>query len=123
MPDIWRIYRIKNCYHTHPHKDKFIVIVCRDAEYMGFLVNSTINHYVLDRPYLLKCQVMLRESDYGFLSHDSYLDCGQIYSFKDGELVVGLELIHDKTKAEIKTAVSASKTIAKRYKDLILSNH
>jgi len=89
---------------------------------MGFLVNSGIHQYVLNRPYLLKCQVMLRESDYGFLSYDSYLDCGQIYPFKDSELVVVLELVNDKTKAEIKTAVSVSKTVVKKYKDLILSN-
>ena len=122
MPDIWRIYRVRNCCHTHPPKDKFVVIVCRDIEYMGFLVNSTINQYILKRPYLLECQVVLSESDYGFLSHDSYLDCGRIYAFEDAELVVGLELVNDETKAKIKTAVSTSKTIEKKYKDLILSN-
>jgi hypothetical protein len=122
MPDVWRIYRIKRCRHTHPPKDKFAVIVCRDMEYMGFLVNSTINQFISRRPYLLRCQVMLSESDYNFLSHDSFLDCGQIYCFKDTELEIGLGLISSKTKAEIKTAVSISKTITKKYKDLILSN-
>jgi hypothetical protein len=89
---------------------------------MGFLVNSTIHPFILKRPYLLECQVMLRNSDYGFLFHDSYLDCGRIYAFKDAELVVGLELVNDKTKADIKTAVAKSKTIEKKYQDLILSN-
>ena len=89
---------------------------------MGFLVNSAIKQYILKRPYLLECQVMLSESDYGFLSHDSYLDCGRIYPFEDGELVVGFELINDKTKAEIKTVVSKAKTIEKRYQELILNS-
>jgi hypothetical protein len=122
MPDIWRVYRIKKCRYTHPPKDKFVVIVCRDIEYMGFIVNSKIHPFILKRPHLLKCQVTLTNSDYGFLFHDSYLDCGRIYAFKDAELIVGLELVNDKTKADIKSAVVQSKTIEKKYKDLILSN-
>jgi hypothetical protein len=122
MPDVWRVYRVKNCRHTHPPKNKFVVIVCRDTEYMGFLVNHTINQFVANRPYLLECQVILSKSDYGFLFQDSYLDCGQIYAFKDAELTVGLELVNDKTKAEIKTVASKAKTIAKRYQNLILDS-
>jgi hypothetical protein len=120
MPDIWRVYRVRKCRYTHPPKDKFVVIVCRDLEYMGFLVNSTISQFVLKRSFLLECQVMLDDSDYGFLSHNSYLDCGQIYAFPDSELMIGLQTINDKTKTEIKRVVSISKTIAKKYKDLIL---
>ena len=122
MPDVWRIYRIKSCRHTNPRKDKFAVIVCKDVEYMGFLINSTINQYVSRRHYLLECQVTLSEADYNFLFHASFLDCTQLYPFDDAELVIGLDLVSDKTKAEIKSAVSAAKTIATRYKSLILNN-
>lgn len=121
MPDIWRVYRIKRCRYTHPPKDKFTVIVCKETECMGFLVNSTINPFISKRPYLLQCQVILRSSEYGFLFHDSYLDCGRIYSFKDAELAIGLELVNNKTKTAIKAAVINSKTIEKKYRDLILS--
>lgn len=122
MPNIWRVYRIKKCRYTHPPKDKFVVIVCKDTECMGFLVNSTIHPFILKRPYLLQCQVMLSNSDYSFLFHDSYLDCGRIYAFEDDQLVVGLELVNTKTKADIKLAVTNSKTIEKKYRDLILGN-
>lgn len=122
MPVVWRIYRIKNCRYTHPRKKKFIVIVCEDEKYMGFLVNSTISQFVCNRPYLLECQVPLSKSDYGFLFHDSYLDCSQIYAFEDDELVIGLELINDKTRSEIKAVVSKAKTIEKRYQSLILNS-
>jgi hypothetical protein len=121
MPEIWRVYRVINCRHTHPRKNKFVVIVCKDLEYMGFLINSSINQYISKRLYLLKCQVLMSSSDYGFLPHDSYLDCGQIYTFEDDELVVGLEVVNAKTKGEIKATVSGSKTVAKRYIKLILS--
>lgn len=122
MPDVWRIYRIKNCRHTNPPKEKFVVIVCKDAEYMGFLINSAINQFISKRPHMLECQVILSESDYGFLFHESYLDCARIYAFEDAELFSGLELVNDKTKAEIKAAVSKAKTIEKRYQNLILDS-
>jgi len=122
MPDIWRVYRVKNCRHTNPPKDKFIVIVCIDVECMGFLINSTISAFILKKPYMAECQVALSKSDYGFLFHDSYLDCAQIYAFKYAELIVGLGLVNDKTKAEIKTVVSKAKTIEKRYQELILNS-
>ncbi len=117
----FRVYRIKNCRYTTPRKNKFVVIVCRDSEYMGFLVNSTINKYISKRPHLLECQVMLIRSEYGFLFHDSYLDCTQLYVFKDAELVIGQDIVNEKTKAEIKTAVSEAKTIERSYRDLILN--
>jgi len=89
---------------------------------MGFLINSKISKFVLKKPDLLACQVILSTSDYGFLSHDSYLDCGQLYPFGDAELVIGRERINEKTKSEIKNVVSKAKTIEKHYKNLILSS-
>jgi len=122
MPDIWRVYRVKYCAHTNPPKNKIVVIVCRDVEFMGFLVNSTINRFITARPDMFVCQIMLSKSDYGFLFHDSYLDCAQIYPFGDEELVIGLKFISEKTKTEIKQVVSKAKTIEERYKKLIAAN-
>ena len=119
MPDVWRTYRIKDCRHTMPRKDKFTIIVCKDAEYMGFLVNSAIHPYISKRPYLLECQIILTKAHYGFLFHDSYLDCTKIYPFEDNELDIGLGIISDKTKAEIKLVVAKARTIEERYKNLI----
>ena len=120
MPDVWRIYRVKKCSHTHPPKDKFVVIVCRESRCLGFLINSEINQFTAKKPHLFQCQVSLKKADYHFLFHDSYLDCARLYPFDDGELVVGLDLVNAETKAEIKTVVSKAKTIARRYVKLIL---
>lgn len=122
MPDVWRIYRIKNCRHTIPHKDKFAIIVCKDIEYMGFLINSKIHPYLIKRPYLYECQILLSKEDYRFLFHDSFLDCTKIYPFKNDELVTGLGIINDKTKTEIKSIVAQAKTIEKRYISLLLNS-
>lgn len=120
MPSVWQVYHVKNCCYTHPPKNKYVVIVCKDVEFMGFLVNSKLSSFILKRPDLLICQVVLSASDYGFLSHDSYLDCGQIYPFDDDVLVISVSDINKKTMSAIKIAVSKAKTIEKHYKDLIL---
>ena len=41
------------------------------------MINSMINQYIQKRPRMLSCQVELKSSDYGFLSHDSYANCAQ----------------------------------------------
>jgi hypothetical protein len=122
MPDIWRIYHVKNCPHTTPTKDKFVVIVCEDIEPLGFFINSTVNRFIQNRPKLLNCQVLIKSSDYGFLAQDSYIDCTKLYPFDDEYLVSGRECANDETKKEIKTAVSNAVMLEKRYRDMILNN-
>ena len=41
------------------------------------LINSEINPYIQRRPRMLSCQVLLKDDDYDFLSHDSYANCAQ----------------------------------------------
>jgi len=122
MSYVWDVFRVADCRHTNPPKNKLVLIVCEDVHCMGFLINSRIRPYVSRRPALLECQVMLSEADYGFLHRDSYLDCAQIRAFKTDELVVSVGQVNDEDKAEIKRVVAQAKTIAKRYKHLILSN-
>ncbi len=50
-----------------------------------FIVNSEIHPYVASRPDLHRCQVPIRASDYGFLRHDSFVDCSKVVSdFDEG---------------------------------------
>lgn len=122
MADIWRVYRIKKCRHTSPQKPKFVVIVCQDEDYMGFLINSDISQFILNKPNMLACQIKLTETEYHFLFQESYLDCAQLYPFKNSELIIGLEIINDKTKNEIRKVISKAKTITKHQRDLILNS-
>jgi hypothetical protein len=120
MFDIWRVYRLKKCRYTSPPKPKFIVLVCKDEKYMGFLINSEISPFISSKPDMLACQILLTKDEYHFLFYDSYLDCAQLYSFNYSELVIGLEVISDKTKSEIKKVVSQAKTITGHQRRLIL---
>ena len=41
------------------------------------IINSLINPFILRRPHLLARQVQIRNDNYRFLSHDSYVNCAQ----------------------------------------------
>ena len=47
------------------------ILVC------SVMINSEINPYIQRRPRMLSCQVLLKCTDYDFLSHDSYANCAQ----------------------------------------------
>lgn len=121
MPDIWHIYHVQHCRHVRPKpKNKYVVIVCRDLRPMGFLINTGIHPLIQKRPELLACQALIEKSHHRCLSHDSYVDCIDLYDFEDEELVEGAVPISEQAMLRIKEAVDKSKTIEKRYKKLIL---
>jgi len=121
MPEIWHLYHVQNCRHARPvPKDKYVAIVCRDLEPMGFLINSVIHRYIKNRPELYICQAFIEKANHKCLSRNSYVDCIDLYKFKDVELTEDYGSISKRAVARIKRAVSNSKTIEKRYKKLIL---
>ena len=87
---------------------------------MGFLINSGIHKYIQNRPGLLASQAVIEESNHKCLSHDSYVDCIDLYEFEDTELVDDYGPISEQAMIRIKEAVDNSKTIEVRYKKLIL---
>lgn len=87
---------------------------------MGFLINTGIHPLIQKRPELLACQALIEKSHHRCLSHDSYVDCIDLYDFEDEELVEGAVPISEQAMLRIKEAVDKSKTIEKRYKKLIL---
>ena len=63
---------------TNPPKEKYLVIGHLGEKPLLFVINSSVHPYIQSRPDMLKCQVLLAASDYGFLDHDSYVDCSQV---------------------------------------------
>lgn len=121
MPDIWHVYHVQNCRYARPiPKNKYVAIVCKDLTPMGFLINTGIHKYIQNRPDLLICQAIIEESNHKCLSHDSYVNCIDLYEFKDKELIEDYGPISTQAIARIKEAVNNSKTIEVRYKKLIL---
>lgn len=120
MVALWHIYHVKNCRHAKPDpKDKFVVIVCRDVQAMGFFINTEINSYIKNRPELLACQVVIKASNHRCLDWDSYVDCNELFRFKDAELSAR-NLVVKQTRDAIKVAVNISETLEERHRKLIL---
>lgn len=122
MSNIWCVFFVKPCRHTHPPENKFVVIVCEDAHCMGFLFNTGVGNFVKNKPELFKCQLLVKASEYHFLDHDSYIDCGQLYPFDFGDILDGRGELHEPTKLTIKRLVASATTIPKRFVDMILAN-
>ena len=117
---LWHIYFINICRHTYPDpKDKFVAIVFRHLRPMGFLINSNIHPYLKKRRNLLAAQIPISAIDYGFLDHDSYINCAELFQFEMSELKRYLQIIDNRTKKEIKKAVANSDTIERIYIKLI----
>lgn len=121
MPEIWHLYHVQDCRHARPiPKHKYVAIVCRDSVPRGFLINSNIHKYIRNRPELLICQASIEEANHKCLSRDSYVDCTDLYEFKDTELREDRGPISKQAVTQIQKAVSSSKTIEVRCKRLIL---
>jgi hypothetical protein len=122
MPGIWYIYHVKNCRHAKPTpKDKLVIIVCSDTKPWGFFINTGIRQFVQKQPELLVCQVSIKATNHKCLDYDSYVDCTELYPFEDTELLDVRDPVNKQTKAEIKKAVTVSKTIVERHQKLILA--
>lgn len=122
QPRAWFIYFVPNCSYTRPEpKDKLVVIVCRDEYPRGFLINSEIDPWIQIRPEMLAGQVPLKAAEHPCLTHDSYVDCLDLFRFDDFELTNLRDEVSENAKSSILEAVEGSKTIARRYKRLILS--
>lgn len=118
MVILWYIYHTEECRYTTPPKDKFVAIVCSNPNPHGFLINSRIRPFIQNRPELLASQVLITATKYGFLEHDSYIDCSRVLSFGERDLR-DIQKIQNNTRTEIKKVVSTSKLIEPIYKALI----
>lgn len=119
MVALWHIYHVENCRHAKPPKDKFVVIVCKDVQAMGFFINTEINSYIKNRPELLACQVVIKSLDHKCLNWNSYVDCCELFLFEDAELSVRNPIVKQ-TRDAIKIAVNISETLEERHRKLIL---
>jgi len=59
--------------------DKFLIVVSGGPDLLCFAINSQISAFFLERPSLLRCQVLLEQRDHThFLKADSYADCSKV---------------------------------------------
>jgi hypothetical protein len=123
LSPIWHIYFIPNCPHCRPSpKDKLVVIVCRDSLPYGFLINSHIHPWIAKDKDRIVCQAELKACDHACLNRDSYVDCLELYPFREEDLTNQRDKVSSEAQARIRSAVNQSKTIETKYRNLILAN-
>ena len=117
---LWDVYRVPNCRHSDPPKDKFVVIACFDPGAHGFFINSEVNAYYR----LVKqehCFGSIPASRHPFLRYDSFIDCTTLFPYLDAELVDLVGRLSAEAQSNVRKSVQACKILKRRYKDLILN--
>ena len=120
------------CRFTTPPKLKYLALVCRpvDGPCLIFTVNSEIGSWAADRAWIRSCQVRMCSSDYGFLAHDSYINCAEVHRLRQDEIETQLmadtakikgELM-PQTRAAVVEAVAKATTVSKRHRDAIMAS-
>ena len=111
-------------------KEKFLVLVADDEpEYLTFVVNSEINPFIANKPYLMQCQVAIDAAGHDFFDHDSYVACHEILPMKREEVIKSLMAdpsaikgeVSPDVRSQIVAAVKFAKTIEKDKKNHIIA--
>ena len=123
MISIWSVYHIPLCCHAKPKpKNKFVVIFYTDPEPHGFFINSTINNFIKNRPYLLKCEPVINKLDHNFLSHSSYVDCRDALKFHPKDLTDFRGVLSIQAQKEVTDAIMACPVLSRKHKKRFKSN-
>ncbi|CAD5949645.1 hypothetical protein [Planktothrix agardhii] len=121
MPAQWEIFYVKSCRHTDPDpKDKFVLIAYIEPSFYGFLINSKINKYLKNRPYLLCCEAEIIAIEHDFLDYNSYVDCREAFPFKADELIISKGFLSAAGQAEVIKAVGLCPVLEPEHKNIIL---
>ena len=87
---------------------------------MDFFINSRINSYIANRPYLLSCEAKIDSCQHTFLAHDSYVDCREIFHFNNDELTNSRGGLSADGKIAVTNSVNSCPVLEKIHKDRIV---
>ena len=120
-----------HCPFTTPPKNKFIILLSANPDPILFMINSDENPFIENNPALHTQQIKIRQSDYGFLDHDSFVNCSEAITLlsvseimkqvNDDPTRIKGKLI-DSTKTSIRNVVKRSTTLSGVHKDIIRKN-
>ncbi len=124
MASQWEVFFLPNCRHAKPApKPKLVIIVYVTPTPHGFLINSGINRFIRNRPYLLPCEAAIQAKQHSsFLPHDSYIDCREAFPFDVAELTQSRGKVSTDTQTAILEAVRRCPVLERIHKKRILSS-
>ena len=69
------------------HGKFFVVIGENESELVGFFfINSRINQFISNKEEMLNLQIPIAPESYGFLTHESYLNCASLTTIDKNKL-------------------------------------
>jgi len=119
------------CPFTQPPKEKYALLLSLGDPTLLFLINSRIHDYIANRPDLAACQLLIAQSDYEFLAHDSYIDCSRVRDDLSHKDVLDQIIAHPSrlkgtlnptTIQDVQCIVRHARTISPFLKRIILSS-
>ena len=119
------------CPFTEPPKEKYAVLLSLGNPTLLFLINSRINDYIADRQDLAACQLLIAQSDYEFLDHDSYIECSNVIDeFADEDVLDQIisdisrvkGTLNPRTIQDVQRIVRQARTISPFHARIILSS-
>lgn len=117
---LWGVYHVQNCVHSVPPKNKFVVIACFDPKPYGFFVNSIVNPF-WHKQNLVVCHAEIKQSEHGFLTHDSFVDCTVIHPYENSMLTTLVGTLSASAQVDVKNSVNLCRILARHYKNLIVT--
>jgi hypothetical protein len=116
----WEIFHIESCRHAKPNpKNKFVLIAYINPSPHGFFINSKINKYIENKPYLLSCEAPILSNQHNFLVRDSYVDCREMFPFDSDELTDSKGLLSMDGQSSVLKAVDLCPVLEQIHKNRI----
>lgn len=86
-----------------PKEKRFVIIGIKDdhSSYGVVLINSEINLNVNYSPYLVSQHIEVASAGRNYLTHDSFIDCTEIFSIPKSEIDQIIELDQDVIKGNV----------------------
>jgi len=117
----WDVYYIKNFAYALPKpKNKFVVVVHLDPIPHVFLINTDVNKFIKNKPYLMDCEAPVKANEHPFLSHDSVIDCRDIFPLTQEELTDKRGKLSVTAQNVVLNAVKICPVLGRREKRKIL---
>lgn len=118
----WNVYH-EFIHQTSPAKNKFFVIAYVRPEFcLGLLINSEINSFARARPKHVECMVPVSPAACPFLSHPSYVDCTEAFTFPHASLINLHGTLTQFDVERVLNGVRACTIIRRGHQDAILND-
>lgn len=117
------MFLVSRCRHTVPVKDKLVVIIATDPDFLGVLINSGITSYAKNNEKLLKCYAGISAAEHSFLQYNSLVACDRLFPFTSQELARKKGRLSPAARRRVKNAAQKCPILQRKQKILVNKAH